>query len=304
MRDETSPFRILLALDFARSVRSVVAFAKAFAAAMGAEVTVLYVDAVHPPDGEESEPEDDTGLIPSRESIRSGLQSLRDDLAQAGVSTQARCVHSLAVAPTILAEARTVEADFIVVGTHDVGVRRYLVGSVSDELLRTSDRTLILVNADESAPQHDASFKHILVPVESPADDGQIDQAIEIASRAQSEVHLLHIPEHLPLPSLLTAVETLSRFLPKEDRHIEEEAAEVRARFDDAGITVRSIVAEGIALRLIENIAEEVDASLVMLPRHEDSAIRRFMLSVITERVARSAGRPIMIIADHDREAH
>lgn len=303
MRDDTSPFRILLALDFARSVRSVFAFAKAFAAAVGAEVTLLYVDAVHPPDGDESDSEDE-GLFPTPDSIRNGLQSLRDDLARAGIRSQARCVHSLAVAPTILAEARTVEADFIIVGTHDVGMRRYLVGSVSDELLRTSDRTLILVNANESAPQHDASFTHILVPVESPADDSQIDQAIEIASRAKSEVHLLHIPEHLPLPSLLTSAEALSRFLPKEDRQVEEEAAEIRVRFEEAGIAVRSSVAEGLAPRLIENIVEEVDASLVILPRHEDSAIRRFVLSVITERVARSAGRPVMIIADHERDAH
>lgn len=57
------------------------------------------------------------------------------------------------VASAILSEAQAWGADLIVVGTHGRrGVRRMLLGSVAEQVLRQSDRPVLLVRGPEPSP--------------------------------------------------------------------------------------------------------------------------------------------------------
>ena len=308
MRDDPGLSRILLAVEFSRSCHNVVDFACAFARALDAEVDVLHVDAFHPPGSEEGESEYtshdyDSDIVSSPRRIREGLQAVGDRLTEAGIPNTTRCVHSLAVAPTILAEARAAGADFIMVGTHgSEGVRRFLLGSVSDELLLSADRGLMLVSEDEPAPAAGWKFNRILVPVDIPADAMQIGLAASIARRSSATLHLLHVAEQMPLPSILSSSGPLSRFFSPEQSRLEEEMRRIQEQLEGDGILVQSTTAEGNAARVTVAVAEEIGASFVILPPHGATAVERLMHTITTERVARMAGWPVMIAPNVESE--
>lgn len=99
----------------------------------------------------------DAGLVRNAaiESGRAALQSTLDKLTAQGVKTSGDLLDltemvSGNIAAAILQEAAAWPADLIVVGTHGRrGLRRFFLGSVAEELARTSPLPLLLVRGQE-----------------------------------------------------------------------------------------------------------------------------------------------------------
>lgn len=292
---------ILLATDFSPSSEHAVAFASNLARALGGRVVALYVDVLHAPEGalvhDDEQVDREAGEL-SRDRIHDHLETLEARLASEGVRAEARCRNSLAIAPAILEAAEEEEARFIVAGTHGRrGMRRFLLGSVTDELLRTAQRPLILV--PQSEQYHVRPVRQLLVPIDFSASTAhQLEEAAELAASLGAEVDLLHVKEPLPLPFLLPGVGTLGDLVPSLERQIESEL-DKRASFLRAqGIAVRTAAVEGHAGREIVRHADEQETDLILIARHGLSKMERFLLGSITERVARTARTPVLIYPD------
>ena len=143
---------ILCATDLSpRSERAVqVAYSLASA---GAVVHLLYVaepaTVVSPLDGTFlSWPVDPADEAEAESVAERRLQRLvPEDVETAGVRTETSVVQGIGVASHVLAEAKRVHADVIVLGTHGrTGIGRILMGSVAAEVMKKSATPVVLVH--------------------------------------------------------------------------------------------------------------------------------------------------------------
>lgn len=291
---------ILLATDFSSGSQHAVAFAAMLGRTLDVRVVVLYVDVLHGP-GDEFDAEEELGDVTralSRSHIQEQLKIVEARLGAEDIDVETRCRHSLAVAPAILETADAVGAGMIVAGTHGTrGVRRFLLGSVSDELLRTTHHPLVLV--PETERYQIRPVRRILVPIDfSPSSEHQLDNARVLATALEAEVQLLHINEPLPLPFMLPGVGTLSDLVPSLERQIEAEIEKRAADLRNAGILVHTSVVEGRAGARIIEVAETDGCDLILIARHGQSKVERLLLGSITERVTRTASTPVLVFPD------
>lgn len=129
---------ILAPVDFSDMTPGVLAAAESLAAAFSAKLWLLHVSAPDP---------DFVGFEPGPQTVRDEraqrlrvehreLQEAADRLRAAGIDATALLIQGPTV-EKILAEAERVAADWIVMGSHGRGaVRRALLGSVSEGVLR------------------------------------------------------------------------------------------------------------------------------------------------------------------------
>jgi nucleotide-binding universal stress UspA family protein len=146
------PRRILVPTDFGAAAERALDYALALADSLGAEVHVLYVAEIPTtiPDSPWLVGTDVIGTIE-----RAGRGAL-DDLAAAHPTRRARLVTHLKTGEArseIQATARELGADLVCMGTHGRrGLRRALLGSVAEHVVRTSAvPVLTLKNAEPAA---------------------------------------------------------------------------------------------------------------------------------------------------------
>ncbi|WP_354683502.1 universal stress protein [Cupriavidus necator] len=145
--------RILLAVDGSRSSDLALSQAVIIARATGAEVKVLYVV-------DDSDVYFEASYFDPRELVenltthgRKALDAATARLGEAGIRNTTK-LDEKPVAPgrissTIVAEADAWNADLIVMGTHGRrGVRRLLMGSVSEGVLHKTIKPVLLVRSE------------------------------------------------------------------------------------------------------------------------------------------------------------
>jgi nucleotide-binding universal stress UspA family protein len=156
--------RILVPTDFSETADQALRYASGLARALGAKLTIVYADPFVPPI-------DFTATVGAWDefsfvSLQARAQDhLRSD-AEANVDPAVPYDIAIRVDPPldgILAEARAIDADLIVMGTHGrTGFRRLIIGSVTEAVMRYAKVPVIAV------PPHAATFssmRTIVCPV-------------------------------------------------------------------------------------------------------------------------------------------
>ncbi|MBP0618561.1 universal stress protein [Cupriavidus consociatus] len=145
--------RILLAIDGSRSSDLALSQAIIVARATGAEVKALYVV-------DDSDVYFEASYFDPREVVttlaahgRKALDAATARLGEAGIRSTAQLdekpVTPGRISSTIVAEADAWNADLIVMGTHGRrGVRRMLMGSVSEGVLARTSKPVLLVRSE------------------------------------------------------------------------------------------------------------------------------------------------------------
>ena len=153
--------RILAAVDGSRGARLALDEALKIAKAAGAEVVALFV-VEHAPQLADvgavymQEQGADAALV---DAATAALDEARELLREHGVVGSARAIDAYgeSIAEVIARPAQASEADLIVMGTHGRrGVRRMLLGSVAESLLRTAQMPVLLVRHDSGAEEEAA----------------------------------------------------------------------------------------------------------------------------------------------------
>ncbi len=145
--DDFKPQRILCAVDLSPASDAVVAWGALLAQAYGARVTLLFADWPETPRyfTREQIPE----LVHSdelrRKPLETQLRALADKHLPQTVAYDIKIVDGHAV-QRIRTEARHINADLIVIGSHGhSGAARLLMGSVAENLVRETDLPLLIV---------------------------------------------------------------------------------------------------------------------------------------------------------------
>ena len=201
----------------------------------------------------------------------------------------------------ILDAAKSLPADFIVLGTHGRGgLDRLVLGSVTEKVLRKASCPVLTVPPPVSAPAADALvlFKRILCPIDfSPPSFTALNYGVSLAQEADAQLLLLHVIEGLPDSAHWKQP---NPFIVEYLRVSEKEAlARLRAAVPQEASTwcrPEELLATGKPYREILRVARDRDVHLIVMGVHGRNPLDLMFLGSTTNHVVRAATCPVLTL--------
>ena len=205
---------VVCPIDFSSSSRGALRYALAIARRFDSRLTVLTVDEPLLADVGDTRMGEGWSTAHSERELRSFVEE-----AQAG-GVPVDVIYDVRIgkaAPVILARARAVATQLIVMSTHGrSGVRKWLLGSTAERVLRETTVPVLLVPSDPGPLSFEALARNaspMLVPVDfSRATTQQVKVAAGIAGAFGLHVLIGHVMEgvDVPMPEQIDAAELMS----------------------------------------------------------------------------------------------
>ena len=294
--------KILVPLDGSRLAEGVLPYARAFAEALKIPVELFQV--VEPePIATFSDPEHGRYV----DAVQAGLKGSALDYLEA---VAASFFDSLAVdcsveigrpAEAIVHKGAAQGRTLVAMATHGrSGLRRWLLGSVAEKVLRASSNHLLLIrpSGDIQVSGVARLDKAIVALDGSPLAENAIPPVALLAKKMDMEIQLLQVYA-LPRTSYvadeyLADMEQMRQtFRAQASDYLEARAYQLQA--EGLG-RVASLALEGDAAEVIINIARRTANNLVVMCTHGRSGIGRWVLGSVTEKVVRHSGDPVLVI--------
>lgn len=293
--------RILCPTDFSELSERALSQAVALARRWAAEIVVAHVDrpALLPRPGiaDLTAPAPDPRTFARRVSP---LRRFSETVRAAGVPVRAL---RLAGDPgrEIVAQARALSADLIVMATHGrAGLERWVLGSVTEKVLGRAPCPVLTVSAAAGAPPNavGASFKRIVCALDlGPFSSTTLESAVSLALESEAELTVLHVVEG---PSRGQLDFNTHFDVPEHRGHMLAEARkELRAAVPEdvrAKLGVREIVVEGSIAEEIRRVATEQAAELVVIGAHGRNPIDVLFSGATVRNVVRRASCPVLAV--------
>lgn len=292
--------RILCPIDFSEFSRAALDQAVALASWYGAELTLMHVIEVPQiaVDGL-SAGNEVIAPLPDRDKVADDLRNFaRPALGTADVTMDV--LVTFGIPPTaIRTHAAHRRADLVVVGTHGrSGFQRFLLGSVTEKILRTIAVPLLIVPPPVNKPET-VAYRTALCAVDFSDESMRgLDYALSLAQETGARIILLHAleglldeldPQHVRRASVLEYL-----------RDAEQEAfARLRdAVPDEARVWSHPVerVVRGRAYRQILTMAEQENAGLIVMGVRGKGAFNRLVFGSTTEHVVREAPCPVLTL--------
>lgn len=133
----------------------------------------------------------------------------------------------------------------------------------------------------------------ILLPVDGSESSASYNMARSIAEKFDATIIILHVDE--PITPIYWANETLTMENPTVTCTNNGEAIvdEVSKLFSD--IKIEKLCRFGDASSVILETAEEEDVDIIIMCTHGMSAIKRFLLGSVTNKVVHHATKPVLV---------
>jgi nucleotide-binding universal stress UspA family protein len=300
------PTKILLATDGSKDAELATKAAIELANATGLELHVVYVGEFGPLP--RAPLESKLGQIAQRltRRTRSVLGERIALIAAAGGGVSGEHARVGRPAQEIVALAQEIEAGLIVMGSRGRGgVRRALMGSVSDSVVRHAHCPVLVVRGGESGRAVLLSEKILL------ATDGSEDAilaartAAGLAQQMGSELHAVYVPPRIAphRPGYYVGPEVVEQAGRKEREELEREtqrlldlqAEEVRGA---GGKVARAHLRVGTPDEEIVKLAEELGVGLIVMGSRGQGGVRRALLGSVSDSVVRHAHCPVLVVRD------
>ena len=241
----------------------------------------------------------------TRGDVEELLESEAGLLEQAGwdVATEIRTGHPAA---EIVAAAEEHEMDLVVVGSHGLtGFKRFLLGSVSNQVLQSARQSVLVVrkleeDCDGNQPEPPAPEGHpwrFLVCYDgSEPSDKAIDFCTELDLDDEASIEVLTV-----LPMVRLFRQDIRQELnwvwqqKKETEKAELEAAAARLRGRGGSVTTALTEAGDVSQAILE-AGDEFGADLIVLGHKGKGAIERFLMGSVTPRIAQHACISVLAI--------
>jgi nucleotide-binding universal stress UspA family protein len=201
-------------------------------------------------------------------------------------------------ATQILACARSLPADLMVIGTHGAGGFQHLVlGSVTEKVLRQATCPVLTVPPHARATSA-LPFKRMLCPVDfSNSSLAALEFAISLAQEGNADLTILHV---LEWPADDEPLTTRPVTMPEYRRERERDAmARLRELVPDAirdWCRPSPRLAHGKAYREILGISTEDSSDLIVMGVHGRNALDLMLFGSTTNQVVRRATCPVLTL--------
>jgi nucleotide-binding universal stress UspA family protein len=182
------------------------------------------------------------------------------------------------------------------------GVDRVIAGSVSDEVLRTSNAPVLLSRWGTRAIRH---LRRILVPTDgSPGAALALSAALPLARSSGATLTLLRVVEHVR-DSTYHVAQSAEFGAEHSVGHDYEEANRVRAEDDlrhlasqlvDSGYAVTGIACVGKPPASIVERADELKSDLIVMSTHARTGAARGILGSVADAVVHQANCPVLLV--------
>ncbi len=291
----TPPRRILVPTDFSPTAGVALDLARQLAVAFGAEVHLLHVRILldDPNQEEELQAELERLMNRSDQRTRELLGRTRDTVTE--VVVHPHLVRGIAPAESVVEAVGDLGCDLVVMGTHGRrGLKHLLMGSVAEEVTRTSPVPVLTVRSDSTAEP--ASPKRILVPLDfSETSMAAVTTAAVWARALHASVTLLHVVEPVVYPEFyavdLMPEDVMDRIRERSAQALDRIAAENLA---DIETSVR--VAVGRAPEVILEEAGRGGHDLVILASRGLSPLEHLLLGSVADGVIRRSTAPVLTV--------
>lgn len=290
--------RILMPTDFSSCADAALEHALFLAAKHDATLYLLHVlvvDEDEPVSVEDSFPAMDAIHQRMKERTRGGDTRADSPRYIDVVEIQEDVRRSVAAGLAIVDHATEHDIDLIVIGTHGRrGLRRFLVGSVAEEVVRTAPCDVLTIRDREHAERLERP-ERILVPFDfSAGAEASLEVATGLAREYDARLDLVHVisppliaeGHGVPMPSW--APMEMARALVEE---LDQRLAAVATRCQ-----ATSHLKQGNPGPEILDCAEEHASDLIVIGRHGGHASARWLLGSVAERVVRGASCPVLVI--------
>ena len=291
---------ILVPQDGSEVGSSILPFVASLARALQARVTVM---TVLDPDRRPGQANDTEIWAEAQALVRRQVQQLAD----AGVETDAPLVVAGLPSQQIVEQAREGQFDLIAMSTRGhSGVRRGLLGSVTDEVIRSTGVPVLALSpaAIENSAKNDYRLSSMTIPLDgSELAESILPHAQELAQQLSLSIHLLRV---IALGSLAYyASEGVTMDTAPVEEELEEEAEAylggvIQRLSQGGGTDVDFTVLKGSpALTIIDHLGDTA-GNLAAICTHGRSGLGRLLIGSIADSIIRSAGVPVLVVASQD----
>ena len=205
-------------------------------------------------------------------------------------------------APAIINYAEQHEIDCVVIGTHGRrGIRRLLIGSVAEEVVRTAPCSVMTVR--QLPDEGRFSPATIMVPVDfSEHAQFATAHAKHLAVKYDARLSIMHVVEEFLHPAFYgPGVQSIYDVEPD----IEEKARDRLKSFYEStpgpNVDAEYLVETGRAGRSISDVAEKAGAGLLVMSTHGRTGMDHFLIGSVASRVVRSAPCPVLSVKPFGR---
>jgi nucleotide-binding universal stress UspA family protein len=242
------------------------------------------------------------GIGPPPVLVEHDIAQLRDQVLacfdSAGPLVIEVLVDSGPPASRVLARARSLPADLIVIGTHGAGGFQHLVlGSVAEKVLRQATCPVLTV-PPHARTTSKLPFKRLLCPVDfSDSSLAALEFAFSLAQESDAALTILHVFEW-PADDEPLATRPLS--VPEYRHERERDATAKLHAFVPESIRdwcrPSTRLAHGKAYREILGVATEDSSDLIVMGVHGRNALDLMLFGSTTNQVVRRATCPILTL--------
>jgi nucleotide-binding universal stress UspA family protein len=280
---------ILFPTDFSEGAARAFPQAATLAAQHDAELHILNVTGPHS--------ETETTLPVSRDTLTGWLGPVAQEPAPDlnALSIVQNQVEDVSPPERITAYVEEQDIDLVVMGTHGRrGLQRMLMGSITEEVVRTAACPVLTVRSDTPESAH-RTVRRILVPVDfSDASKTAVRHASELAQTYDAQLDLLHVVEQVAYPSAYgvdPGYHSPQEVIPRVEKSLGEMA---REELDSENVKVSATVGYG-PLTILDYI-DENDIDLVVIATHGRTGLERMLLGSVAERVLRRSSAPVFVV--------
>lgn len=306
--------RVLVPLDGSTIALQVLPYAQTVAQSTGASISLIqaineypdeliasmatgYAERRTPPAADAWE----RARTAAQEQARLHLKDNAEQLIAAGVKTDIAVLGG-DPADVIVEEAAKVPGTMIAISTHGrTGIGRWLLGSVTDKVIRQAKDPVLVVRAREDEVTSAAPrLRRVILPLDgSQRSTVAIDHAVAMAKALGVGITLLRsispmaygdtFADYVP-----TMYEDLAGEIEADVReYLSHEAKQVRA----AGIAdVEEKAIDGYPATAILDEVGESGGSLVVMATHARGGVGRWVLGSVTDRVVRHSNGPVLVV--------
>ena len=293
--------KILFPTDFTPHAEQAFPHALYLGEEFGADVHMFHAVVLHaadPANPERAFPD----LEVTYEEIRAWAAEQMEATAEAADRPEVRLVHAeeraIAPAPAIVEYAEEEDVDLVVMATHGRrGVRRMLLGSVAEEVLRIAPCPVLTVRPRPEGPGPGRP-ERIVVPVDfSEHSDLALASAAELARRTGAALSVLHVVPEMSYPDPYFADAAALRSMAKA---AQEEVPQALARNVDRvvgdDVSADTHMRVGSPAATVAEFAEEEGADMVVVASHGRTGVKRMFLGSVAEGIVRRAPCPVLTL--------
>jgi nucleotide-binding universal stress UspA family protein len=196
------------------------------------------------------------------------------------------------------------DIDLVITATRGrSGLKRIILGSVTERLMRTLTCPLLVVNSPEhtfiSASDREVKIEKILVGCDFSPDSIQaLKHALSLAQEFEAELHLAHVIETPTQPSLSNENTSVSREIQQDYRDLLiqklREMVPAEARY---WCTPQTSLLEGQPYDEIVTYAESKGMDMIVLGVRGHGLVKTLFLGSTTDRVVRRSPCPVLSVS-------